>query len=303
MHVQKDLAILALIVGFILAGCEPSSPLNDASTGTSEIELNATGWLLTALNNQPVDPNTEITLNFEAGRVIGTDGCNRYSGSYTTDGEKITVNEDFATTKMACEESIMEQASAFMAMLTQVTTSRYNGQQLTLLDADGNALATFRQQIFKLAGKSPKKITYTIDGQPITLVDGVAEKVVSPGSDLKQITRYFGNSVDVDLNRDGSIDKAFLLVQNSGGSGTFYFVVAALNTPDGDVGTNAILIGDRIAPQTIIVDPGSPFQFIVNYVERRADDPMSAKPSRGVSRSFNLEGNALVELESPTQTP
>jgi heat shock protein HslJ len=303
MHVRKNLAILALIAGLILAGRVPSNPSSDASTSASQITLNGAGWLLEDLNNQLVVPNTHVTLNFEAGKLSGTDGCNLYNGSYTTDGEKITVHDKFAGTRRACEESIMKQASAYIAMLMRVATGRVNGRQLTLFDADGNALATFRRQNFILAGKDPKNSTYVIDGEPITLIDGVAEKVIGPGSDLNQITRYFGNSVDVDLDGDGAMDKAFLLVQESGGSGTFYFVVAALNTSDGYVGTNAILIGDRIAPQTTMVDPGSPLQFIVNYVGRRADEPMSAKPSRGVSKAFKLEGDVLIELASPTRTP
>lgn len=150
--------------------------------------------------------------------------------------------------------------------------------------------------------KDPQNTTYLLDGQAITLVNGVAEVEAAPGSASKQVIRYFGNAVDIDLNGDGAMDQAFLLVQDSGGSGTFYFVVAALNTPDGYVGTNAIFIGDRIAPQNTVVDPNSLTEFIVNYADRKADEPMSAQPSQGVSKWFKLEGDVLVEVVSPTQT-
>jgi hypothetical protein len=150
--------------------------------------------------------------------------------------------------------------------------------------------------------KDPQNTTYLLDGQAITLVNGVAEVEAAPGSASKQVIRCFGNAVDIDLNGDGAMDQAFLLVQDSGGSGTFYFVVAALNTPDGYVGTNAIFIGDRIAPQNTVVDPNNLTQFIVNYADRKADEPMSAQPSQGVSKWFKLEGDVLVEVVSPTQT-
>ncbi len=138
--------------------------------------------------------------------------------------------------------------------------------------------------------------TYLIEGQPITLVDGIAEIEVAPGSASKQVTRYFGNAVDIDLNSDGLIDSAFLLQQDTGGSGTFYYVAAAINTEDGYSGTDAIFIGDRIAPQSTNADPNNLSQFIVNYAERNADEPMSAQPTIGVSKTFKLENGSLVEV-------
>jgi len=152
----------------------------------------------------------------------------------------------------------------------------------------------------ELTDKDPQNATYLIDGKAITLVNGVAEIEAAPGSASKQVIRYFGNSVDIDLNGDGAIDSAFLLEQDSGGSGVFYFAAAALNTPDGYVGTNAIFIGDRVAPQNTEIDFNDSTQFIVNYLDRKPDEPMSAQPSQGISRWFKLEGDALVEV---TQIP
>jgi len=141
-----------------------------------------------------------------------------------------------------------------------------------------------------------KNGTYIIDGQPITLANGIAEKELAPNSASKQVTRYFGNRVDVDLNSDGLMDSAFFLQQESGGSGTFYYVVAALKTADGYQGANAIFIGDRIAPQSTNVDPYNPSQFIVNYADRNAGEPMSAQLTLGVSKTFKFEDGSLVEV-------
>ena len=77
-----------------------------------------------------------------------------------------------------------------------------------------------------------KNATYTIEGQPVTLVDGYAEVPAAPGSASKTVTQYFGNEAVGDLNGDGVPDVAFLLTQNGGGSGTFYYVVAALKTAE-----------------------------------------------------------------------
>lgn len=146
-----------------------------------------------------------------------------------------------------------------------------------------------------LTGNDLKNGTYVIEGQPITLVDGIAETDLV-GSASKQVTRYFGNEVTLDLNQDGLLDSVFLLTQDNGGSGTFYYVVAALQTENGYVGTNAIFIGDRIAPQSTNIDPNNKAQVIVNYADRNAGEPMSAVPTIGISKTFKLEDGVLVEV-------
>src|SRR3989344_288898 len=121
-----------------------------------------------------------------------------------------------------------------------------------------------------------KNATYIIEGLPVTLVNGRAEVADVPDSALKMVTQYFGNEATGDLNGDGTPDVAFILTQNGGGSGTFYHAVVALKAASGYQGTNAILLGDRIAPQTTEIRNG---QVIVNYADRKAGEPMSVRPS------------------------
>lgn len=140
--------------------------------------------------------------------------------------------------------------------------------------------------------KGYKDSTYTIDGQSVTLVNGMSEVEVAPGSASKIITRYFGNEAEGDLNGDGVSDIAFLLTQTGGGSGTYYFVVVGLKTDTGYTGTNAILLGDRIAPQTTEIRDG---KLIVNYADRNAGEPMTARPSMGVSKYLEISQGVLVQ--------
>ncbi len=154
------------------------------------------------------------------------------------------------------------------------------------------------------AAVDPQNATYLIDSKEVTLVNGVSEQEAAPGSASKIVTKYFGNAVNIDLNGDGLMDAGFLLTQDGGGSGTFFYVAAALDNAGKTQGTNAILLGDRIAPQSTNVDPNNPAQFIVNYMDRKASEPMSAQPSVAVSRTFKLENGKLVEVGTPpTQTP
>lgn len=139
-----------------------------------------------------------------------------------------------------------------------------------------------------------KNATYTIDGQAVALVNGKLEQEIIPGSASKIITQYFGNEAKGDFNGDGKEDVAFLLTQNSGGSGTFFYVAALISTKDGYKGTNAILLGDRIAPQTTEFRNG---EIIVNYADRGSNEPMTASPSIGVSKYFKISDNKLIEIK------
>ncbi len=141
----------------------------------------------------------------------------------------------------------------------------------------------------------PKNLAYLIDGREVVLVNGKAENESAPGSTSKVTTQYFGNEAVGDLNGDGMEDTALLLTQNTGGSGTFYFVVAALKAGVGYKGTNAIFLGDRIAPQTTEIRNG---ELIVNYADRGKDEPMTARPSLGISRYLKILDGTLAEAGS-----
>ncbi|PKN81086.1 MAG: hypothetical protein CVU47_08065 [Chloroflexi bacterium HGW-Chloroflexi-9] len=134
--------------------------------------------------------------------------------------------------------------------------------------------------------------SYEIEGQVVTLVGGLAEVEAAPGSASKVTTRVFGNEAMGDLNGDGKEDIAFLLTQDGGGSGTFFYVVVALKTDDGYTGTNAVLLGDRVAPQTTEIR-GS--ELIVNFAERAPGEPMTTPPSIGVSKYLKVVDGELVE--------
>jgi len=125
---------------------------------------------------------------------------------------------------------------------------------LALVLVAGGTLGFFslsKQKQVTLNKSTPKEISYKdtayeINGNIITLKNGYAETPVAPNSVSKMITKYFGNEVKADINGDGKEDVAFLLTQDGGGSGTFYYVVAAIKKSGGYEGTNAIFIGDRI---------------------------------------------------------
>ena len=140
-----------------------------------------------------------------------------------------------------------------------------------------------------------KNATYMIDGQPVTLVNGIAETPAAPGSASKIVTRYFGNELKTDLNNDGREDVVFLVTQERGGSGIFFYAVAALNTEKGYLGSDGYYLGDRIAPQTTTLSP-NPKQknvIVVNYADRNPGEPMTARPSLGKSAYLKLNPQTM----------
>ncbi len=123
-----------------------------------------------------------------------------------------------------------------------------------------------------------RNMTSAIDGKAVTLVNGVSVVEGAPDSAVAVTTRYFGNESVGDLNGDGLLDTAFLITQDGGGSGVFYYVVVALKTPSGYATTNAFFVGDRIAPQSTEIHEK---ELHVNFAERKPGEPMTAQPSVG----------------------
>ena len=71
------------------------------------------------------------------------------------------------------------------------------------------------------------------------------------------------------------------------------YIAAALDAGGDFRGTNAVLIGDRIAPKTIGVRNG---MVVINYADRRPEEPLSASPSVDRSKYFILKNDKLTEV-------
>jgi hypothetical protein len=132
--------------------------------------------------------------------------------------------------------------------------------------------------------------TYKIEGKEVRLVNGKSEEPIL-GSSSKVVTQYFGNEVESDLNLDGRKDIVFLLTQQTGGSGTFYYVVASLNKEGGFIGSLGVLLGDRIAPQSTEVKENN--IVVVNYADRKLGESFAVQPSVGKSIWLKLDETTM----------
>jgi len=70
-----------------------------------------------------------------------------------------------------------------------------------------------------------------------------------------------------------------------------------LKTSNGYQGTNAVLLGDRVAPQTTEIRNR---QLIVNYAERSINEPMTVRPSLAVSKYLVVHGTTLETSQPVT---
>jgi len=130
-HLYPVYAII-LILGFVLVSC---------STGGAE--LGGTTWSLRALNGEPPLEGITAGLIFgEGDSLSGKTGCNSFTTTYQTDGNKITI-APAASTMMACPQPQMDQESAFLSALANAKTYNVQGTILNLLDADGTTIAAF----------------------------------------------------------------------------------------------------------------------------------------------------------------
>jgi heat shock protein HslJ len=99
-------------------------------------DLYGTSWRLVGLNGdqEPVIPDTEITLNIEDGQISGFAGCNNYNGSVTGDLEfpnELTVSL-ISTTQKMCPEPISSQETAYLTRLDNVERWAYDFGNLVL---------------------------------------------------------------------------------------------------------------------------------------------------------------------------
>jgi heat shock protein HslJ len=124
--------ILLTALAALMIGATPASAHEDKLAGGE--------WVLDGGGSKPA------VLRFEAGRVSGTGGCNRFGGSYESSGEALSFSP-LAATRMACEPEVMQAEQNFFAMLDRVRAMTLDGDTLDLRDASGTTLARFTRRI------------------------------------------------------------------------------------------------------------------------------------------------------------
>ncbi len=161
------LRLAACAASLLIAACTAMTPAADAPN------LDGTAWVLASLPGQTLVAGSAPTLRFEGGRASGTDGCNRYTNTYTAKGAALEFGARGASTMMACPPDRMKLAEAFSGALARTRSYRVADRRLELLGADGAVVATFAAQSQALAGTSWQVTNYNNGRQAVVgILDG-----------------------------------------------------------------------------------------------------------------------------------
>jgi heat shock protein HslJ len=131
-----------ILLALVAAGCT-TTPVTPAPVSTTAAPTIPPGspivgsWMLESMVSAgtPVAlvPGTSITAVFGPGGTIsGSDGCNQYSGSYMVSGSQLQVGPNLASTMMACEPQVMDQASTYTRILMSPASWQVAGDRLTI---------------------------------------------------------------------------------------------------------------------------------------------------------------------------
>lgn len=160
---QPEEALLVSVEGFVMPrpSAEESQPPRPTlvvkrfrgawpreACGNRSVDspLRGTYWRLVRLHDEPVTVAAQqrephLVLAADQAQVAGSGGCNRLSGSFELDGERLSLGR-LAATRRACVDG-MEQEQRFLQALEQVQGYRISGSHLELLDAAGKPLLRF----------------------------------------------------------------------------------------------------------------------------------------------------------------
>jgi heat shock protein HslJ len=121
-----------------------------------------------------VIPGTNLTLVFEAeNRVEGNGGCNGFGGTYTVEGNAITISEIVGTLMACAEDEATQQESTYLQALQAATRFEVTDDQLTIWYGEGDEQLNFirvPQDGDILAGSSWELISYGDPANPTSVV-------------------------------------------------------------------------------------------------------------------------------------
>jgi heat shock protein HslJ len=130
-------ALLSAIPFAMVAGCGGDDDGQSAPTFAD------VPWIVSAGIQVAGWESVRPSATFAAGTVGGSTGCNRFTGSYTVDGDELRISS-IASTQMACVPPADAVERAYVEALGRVAGWRSENDELVLLDGDGAELLRYR---------------------------------------------------------------------------------------------------------------------------------------------------------------
>jgi heat shock protein HslJ len=151
--------------------------------------------------------NREAHLVFQSGRLSGSDGCNRVTGTYTLDGDGVTFGQA-AATRMACADSTAVE-QAFHAAMKSASRWRITGERLDLLDAAGTRVAVFEARAQTPSPGASGRLLGT--SWQLVRFQGGDDKTLTPDAKSRYTLEFRDGDqllARIDCNRGGATWKA-----------------------------------------------------------------------------------------------
>ncbi len=278
--------------------------------------LGGTSWLVTGYNNGKqavVSPilGSELTAIFsEDGQLSGFAGCNNFTAGYEVTGKEIKIGPAASTRKMCADpEGVMDQEMQYLQALETAAVYSRDGNQLQLRTAEDELAVMFVSSDAGSTQSEPvsqasasflqalPNAEYPLEGigsGTVLMKNGMFEEPAAPGSATVTSVQLGEEQAVGDVNDDEVDDAAVLLVVDPGGSGTFSYLGLVINENGNAKPIGSVILGDRIIIKSLAIDSGN---VVVNMLDRKPDEPMSAEPTQEVTRTFKLLGDKVVEVE------
>ncbi len=289
-----SIALFLILISIQLYGQEKGME-KARSTDIEEVFDRTWKWVSTLTPVQSIkasDPERYTVQFLKDGKVRIRFDCNKGGGNYTISQGNLTFGP-LISTRMACPEDT--QDALFVKDLQRVSSFFIEDGDLYLeLSYDSGTMRFQNAESYDINPTDPADAVYTIENQKVQLHQGKNSQPAAPGSDITIESSIAGSPQYGDLNDDNISDAVIFLRRNSGGSGEFFYVAAALHNTAGWQGTNAILLGDRIIPHSIEINDGI---VTVNYLDRRRDEPMSAPAAMEMKRMFFVHQGQLMDYD------
>ena len=100
------------------------------------VGLAGTNWHVETVNGRPTPPQGEYYVRFEGDRVSAKFGCNGMSGTYSENGNSLTIGP-MAATRMFCPDPAMSFENQGGTILSGPVSVTSNGDRMTLSNANG----------------------------------------------------------------------------------------------------------------------------------------------------------------------
>lgn len=136
---------------------------------------------------------------------------------------------------------------------------------------------------------------YKIDDRIISLEKGTFSEEILPGSASKLQVKLSEWLALGDINADQKSDAVVVLIENTGGSGTFYHLIPVIRQGKSPHALHAIMLGDRISMVSLNIENQ---RINVVYLEHSSKEAMSSPPSREIQRHFILKDKMITEVKN-----